>query len=82
MVVIFVQLCWRRMALLSYGIESALIFEGEANHNALANGYLKFANLDSAELWFGRIEVSVVSYFPLLMVLKCGRVFLFPQELE
>ncbi|KAK7822249.1 tata-box-binding protein 2 [Quercus suber] len=28
------------MALLSYGIESALIFEGEANHNALANGYL------------------------------------------
>ena len=28
------------------------------------------------------IEVSVVGHFPLLMVLKCGRGFLFPQELE
>ena len=28
------------------------------------------------------VEVPVVSYFPLLMVLKSGKGFLFPQELE
>ena len=28
------------------------------------------------------IEVPVVSYFPLLILLKCGKGFLFPQELE
>nr|POE82678.1 disease resistance protein adr2 [Quercus suber] len=42
--VIFVQLCWREPSHCSmmdiYGIESTLIFEGEANHNALTNGYL------------------------------------------
>nr|POE92031.1 hypothetical protein CFP56_27684 [Quercus suber] len=31
---------------------------------------------------FFHIEVPVVCYFPLLMVLKCGKGFLFLQELE